>query len=237
MLHKARLLTQHISLRTHTMASLASLPGAVDLALGRALLPNESKFQEACAATNVISSADESVYTSAICTHSGSFHCDEALAIGLLKLLPRWKDAPVIRTRSTPIHNSCSIVVDVGSTHDHSKFLYDHHQKEFNAEYEDITLGAETGFKTKLSSAGLVYKYYGKEILDEIRRQLNKPDEDAALSDKIWKKIYSSFIEHGELKFKKYFVFLCYHKYIYTVNLTYMNLFMDTFFSVFLFFF
>ena len=122
----------------------------------------------------------------AICTHSGSFHCDEALAIGLLKLMPEWKDAPIVRTRKTEIHDACKIVVDVGSTHDHSKMRYDHHQREFNAEFEDITLGEGTGFQTKLSSAGLVYKYYGKTILNEIRMACGAPEEDAALADKIW---------------------------------------------------
>ena len=30
-------------------------------------------------------------------THDGSFHCDEALAISMLKLLPEYKDSPVLR--------------------------------------------------------------------------------------------------------------------------------------------
>ena len=187
------------SLRTlsnRSMSSFTSPAGAVDFAPGRALHTTESKLQESCAAANVMSSADPSIYKSAICTHSGSFHCDEALAIGLLKLMPVWKDAPIIRTRKTDIHDACQIVVDVGGDHDHSKQRYDHHQKEFNAETQDITLGEATGFKTKLSSAGLVYKYYGKTILNEIRIACGAPEEDAALSDKIWKKVYAGFIEH-----------------------------------------
>ena len=179
-----------------TAMATTNLTGAVNLAPGRSLLPNESKLQEACAATHVISDLDPSLYSKAICTHSGSFHCDEALAIGLLKLLPKWRDYPVIRTRSTPIHNMCEMVVDVGGTHDHANCRYDHHQKKFNAEFQDITLGKETGFTTKLSSAGLVYKYYGKEILNEVRLACGAPEEDAAMLEKIWKKIYAGFIEH-----------------------------------------
>lgn len=30
-------------------------------------------------------------------THDGVFHCDEALAIFLLKLLPRYKDSVIVR--------------------------------------------------------------------------------------------------------------------------------------------
>jgi uncharacterized UPF0160 family protein len=179
-----------------TSLAITNPVGAVDLALGRALISSESKLQEACAATSVVSSADALVYNNAICTHSGSFHCDEALAIGLLKLMPEWKDAPVVRTRKSEIIDACKIVVDVGGLHDHSKSRYDHHQREFNSEFEDITLGQETDFKTKLSSAGLVYKYYGKRILNEIRMACGAPEEDAALSDKIWKKIYAGFVEH-----------------------------------------
>jgi uncharacterized UPF0160 family protein len=32
-------------------------------------------------------------------THNGVFHCDEALACAILKTLPRFKDAKIIRTR------------------------------------------------------------------------------------------------------------------------------------------
>ncbi|XP_023235387.1 UPF0160 protein MYG1, mitochondrial-like [Centruroides sculpturatus] len=33
-------------------------------------------------------------------THNGTFHCDEVLACFLLKLLPRYKDATIIRLTS-----------------------------------------------------------------------------------------------------------------------------------------
>ena len=184
------------SIATHRFPPYRAMSSFIDLAPGRALLPTESQLQHACANSAVMSSASPEIYQNAICTHSGSFHCDEALAIGLLKLMPEWKDAPIVRTRKTEIHDACKIVVDVGSTHDHSKMRYDHHQREFNAEFEDITLGEGTGFQTKLSSAGLVYKYYGKTILNEIRMACGAPEEDAALADKIWKKVYAGFIEH-----------------------------------------
>ena len=32
-------------------------------------------------------------------THNGSFHCDEALAIGMLKILPEYENLDIIRTR------------------------------------------------------------------------------------------------------------------------------------------
>lgn len=36
-------------------------------------------------------------------THSGVFHCDEALACYMLKQLPLYKDAEVIRTRDATV--------------------------------------------------------------------------------------------------------------------------------------
>lgn len=35
-----------------------------------------------------------------ICTHSGSFHADESLAVYLLKLLPKYSQAELVRSRN-----------------------------------------------------------------------------------------------------------------------------------------
>jgi hypothetical protein len=80
-------------------------------------------------------------------THDGSFHCDEALAIGMLKILPKFADANVVRTRKPDILAKCDVVVDVGAVYDPDRNLFDHHQREFT--------GTLDGYKTKLSSAGL----------------------------------------------------------------------------------
>ncbi len=186
------------------MASLAyetpaaALAGAADLAPGRALSAalGEHPLQAHLAATPVVSALDTAAYPAAICTHSGGFHCDEALAIGMLKLLPRFRESVVVRSRSTEVHDACGIVVDVGGVHDHSRARYDHHQRSFNADSEDVTLGADTGFKTKLSACGLVYKYYGKEIVGTIRASCGAPEESPELADKIWKRVYAGFVEH-----------------------------------------
>ena len=91
-------------------------------------------------------------------THDGKFHCDEALAIAMLKCLPKWKDAAVVRTRDTPTLEACDIVVDVGGRYDPdgTPAVFDHHQKGFE--------GVLEGYETKLSSAGLVYKHFGREV-------------------------------------------------------------------------
>ena len=61
-------------------------------------------------------------------THDGSFHCDEVLAISMLKCLPQYKDAIVVRTRNLDILSQCNIVVDVGAKYEPENHKYDHHQ-------------------------------------------------------------------------------------------------------------
>lgn len=38
-------------------------------------------------------------------THSGIFHCDEALACFMLKQLPQYEDAEIVRTRDENVCN------------------------------------------------------------------------------------------------------------------------------------
>lgn len=58
----------------------------------------------------------------------------------------------VRRSRDPKILDSCDIVVDVGGVYDEGLQRFDHHQREFNGVFGH-------GFATKLSSAGLVYKF------------------------------------------------------------------------------
>lgn len=54
-------------------------------------------------------------------THNGAFHCDEALACAILKALPQYKEAEIIRTRDQAVLDTCDIVVDVGGVFDDEK--------------------------------------------------------------------------------------------------------------------
>lgn len=52
-------------------------------------------------------------------------------------------------------------------------------------------------YNTRLSSAGLVYKHFGKEIIVSILQQLESPFAgDAAFVDICYHKIYKEFMEH-----------------------------------------
>ncbi|KAJ3576674.1 hypothetical protein NP233_g285 [Leucocoprinus birnbaumii] len=117
-------------------------------------------------------------------THNGTFHCDEALAVFLLRQTAGYATADLKRTRDPAILDSCDIVVDVGAIYDEAKQRFDHHQRGFTEVFGH-------GFNTKLSSAGLVYKHFGKEIIAN-RLQLSIDDPKVEL---LWLKLYREFIE------------------------------------------
>ncbi|KAG6902874.1 hypothetical protein C0995_010043 [Termitomyces sp. Mi166 len=124
-------------------------------------------------------------------THNGTFHCDEALAVFLLRQTNKYRDADLIRTRDPAVLDTCNIVVDVGAVYDESIQRFDHHQRGFTEVFGH-------GFTTKLSSAGLVFKYvapqtmhFGKEIIASVT-QLSVDDEKV---EKLWLKLYREFIE------------------------------------------
>jgi len=117
-------------------------------------------------------------------THNGTFHCDEALAVFMLRQTSTYRDGALKRSRDPAVLGTCDIVVDVGAVYDESKQLFDHHQRGFTEVFGH-------GFDTKLSSAGLVYKHFGQEVIAN-RTQL--PLEDPKVNV-LWLKMYKEFIE------------------------------------------
>ncbi|KAF8517392.1 GAMM1 protein [Hysterangium stoloniferum] len=119
-------------------------------------------------------------------THNGTFHCDEALAVFLLRLTDAYKDAHLVRTRDPAKLAQCDIVVDVGGVYDVETQRFDHHQRGF----EEV-LGEDKYHAIKLSSAGLVYKHFGREIVAKrIGVPITHPDVDM-----LFLKLYGIFIE------------------------------------------
>lgn len=86
-----------------------------------------------------------------------------------------------MRTRDLDTLANCTVVVDVAAVHDHAKLRYDHHQREFNATFPDR--------QTKLSSAGLVWMHYGRDIIAEVT---GFKGEDNEL---LYNKLYDEFVE------------------------------------------
>lgn len=122
--------------------------------------------------------------TKRVGTHSGSFHCDEALGCFMIRLTNKFSDAEIVRTRDPQVLEGLDAVLDVGGVYDPSRDRYDHHQKGFEEVFGH-------GFSTKLSSAGLVYKHFGKEIIaKELRVNEEHPDVH-----RLYLAVYKSFME------------------------------------------
>lgn len=154
-------------------------------------------------------------------THSGHFHADEALAVHMLRMLPAYRGAGLVRTRDQARLDACHTVVDVGSRYDAAARRFDHHQRGFDAVFP--------GRATKLSSAGLVYLHFGRHIVarrlaaaarrrdarrdepahdeahdddaagpesdDDSSLDAAAPDHDAPEVDLVHRKLYADFIE------------------------------------------
>ncbi|KAK6696987.1 hypothetical protein SNK05_003371 [Fusarium graminearum] len=101
----------------------------------------------------------------------------------MLRRLPTYRDADLVRTRDPAVLATCHTVVDVGGEYDAEKRRFDHHQRGFNTTFP--------GRPTKLSSAGLVFLHFGRAIVAE-RLGLSEDSPDV---DLIYKKLYENFVE------------------------------------------
>lgn len=106
------------------------------------------------------------------------------MAVYLLRTLPTYASSPLVRTRDPAVLEACHTVVDVGGVYDHSKNRYDHHQREFDAYFPGRSA-------TKLSSAGLVYKHLGKDIISQ-QTGLSIDSNDVEI---LYQKLYDGLIE------------------------------------------
>ncbi|XP_017264427.1 UPF0160 protein MYG1, mitochondrial [Kryptolebias marmoratus] len=139
-----------------------------------------------------MSSAPKRVRTDSmkkIGTHNGTFHCDEVLACFLLRQLPEYADAEIVRTRDPALLAECDIVVDVGGEFDPKKHLYDHHQRTFAESFHSLC--PEKPWVTKLSSAGLIYLHFGRRLLT----QLTQLKEDDKQLEVLFDKLYENLVE------------------------------------------
>ncbi|KAL1512798.1 hypothetical protein ABEB36_002326 [Hypothenemus hampei] len=142
------------------------------------------------------SDAKTQKFITKIGTHDGVFHCDEALACFMLKLLPEYKEAVIIRTRNQQVLSDCDIVVDVGALYNPKTHRYDHHQREFQETLNSIRPDlVRNKFNTiRLSSAGLIYAHFGLEILSEILKKHKECPTTESLR-LLFTYVYEGFIE------------------------------------------
>lgn len=131
-----------------------------------------------------------------VATHNGVFHCDEVMACSLLtRHVSKFRGAKIIRSRDPGVIERADVVVDVGGTFDYTKGRFDHHQRSFQETFS-------SSHQIKLSSAGLIYKHYGKECIESgietLRNTGRMPSTlfaklDDSWKEKIWLQLYNSF--------------------------------------------
>lgn len=122
-------------------------------------------------------------------THSGTFHCDEALACGLLLLLPAFAGCSVVRSRDACVLARCGVLVDVGGIYDPSTQRFDHHQPGFTSTYS-----GEASSVTRLSSAGLVFKHFGSVILARLVEESGAGACTEAMLSALLEHLYATFV-------------------------------------------
>lgn len=129
--------------------------------------------------------------TPTIATHDGTFHCDEVLACHMLRNhTAQFSKSPILRTRDPALLDTAHIVVDVGAVYNPQKMRFDHHQRGFETTF--ASAGKRT--RTKLSSAGLVYKHYGPDIIRSVAEKAQLKIDDHQI-DLLYLKVYDAFVE------------------------------------------
>ena len=117
-------------------------------------------------------------------THSGSFHCDEVMACYLLRNTKEYSNSSITRSRDRSVLDTMDILVDVGDEFDTSRNRFDHHQKSFSD-----TFGGSFN-SIRLSSAGLIWKYFGKEVIANLT-----PIRDDHTIEIVHKKLYNDLFQ------------------------------------------
>ena len=105
--------------------------------------------------------------------HNGIFHCDDVSACCILDILlekvynkikpQETKKIAIVRTRNPKVLKDCSVCVDIGGG------KLDHH-------YEGCDKKRENGIK--YASIGLVWKIYGKKLIELINPELNDEEKE-----------------------------------------------------------
>lgn len=136
----------------------------------------------------------EIISQKSIGTHDGAFHADEVLGCTMLsKYTEQFKNAQIVRTRDDNILKGLDIVIDVGKVYDPATLRLDHHQREFVDTFD-------ANHDIRLSSAGLVYRHFGKEVVKNLTTKyvemykLNVEVNERTI-DLVYHRLYDHFIQ------------------------------------------
>lgn len=123
-------------------------------------------------------------------THSDAFHCDEVLATTLLRYTRQYANSLIVRSRDESVFPKMDIICDVGGIYDAPANRFDHHQ----ATFEESWTNNPSKDVTKLSSAGLIYKHFGKEVIANAAKDNWNVHLDDKQLNKVYEHIYESLI-------------------------------------------
>ncbi|CAL6089240.1 MYG1_protein [Hexamita inflata] len=115
-----------------------------------------------------------------IVTHSNDFHADDCLSTFFLKQI--FDVASVVRSRDEEIIKKADIAYDVGGIYNKASLRFDHHQLGFNEFFPNSTV--------PLSSAGVIYRDFGREILLKLQ-----PDLTPLQLDFLYDFVYFQFVQ------------------------------------------
>lgn len=148
---------------------------------------------------NVIGSVDKKVLEAkrqahlgaVIGTHSDTFHCDEVLACTMLLYTQKYANPVIVRTRDQEVLNTLDILVDVGAEYIPEKLRFDHHQKSFTDTWDSSN---EKYKGIRLSSAGLIYKHFGREVIKNATKSIWNMELTDQQLEQTYKLLYKKLI-------------------------------------------
>jgi uncharacterized UPF0160 family protein len=175
--------------RAASPAAAAADAAAAPSSPKRAKTTTTTTTMSAAAAPAAAAAAAAPATKKAIGTHSGTFHCDEALGCWMLRRTAAFADWPVVRTRDAEALAALPIVIDVGGAYDPAAGRLDHHQRGFGEAFGH-------GHGVKLSSAGLVYRHHGREVVRRVMRDRGADGaEDDAAVERVYLRVYKTFVK------------------------------------------
>ena len=121
-------------------------------------------------------------------THDGRFHGDDVIACVIAKL--KWGNIIITRSRDVDILDTCDILFAVGEKFDPTSYKFDHRQKNCNEKFDEAST-------FPLSSGGMAWKYFGKDIIKNLIKNILSGMKDTTSNSKNSSNFLSdSFVDH-----------------------------------------
>lgn len=103
----------------------------------------------------------------------------------------RFANSMIVRTRDSEVLKTLDTNVDVGGVYDPETLRYDHHQSTFKEVWDPEN---EKTKGIKLSSAGLVYRHYGREFIKNMTKHIWNQDLSEDQIEYVYPLLYKKLI-------------------------------------------